>query len=109
MAHFLNDFIRPGPAILDTPVGLAFFDDAWFVASATMDKVLKFDRSGQLLDANFIGTGPGGIDARTFLTVIVPEPTAHTMVLVLSMVLLLAAVIKIPRLRHFACGVYLGR
>ena len=104
---FLNDFIRPGPATLDTPVGLAFFDDEWLVASATMDKVLKFDRSGQLLDANFIRAGSGGIDAPTFLTVIVPEPAALTMSLVL--ILLLAAGMTIRRLRHFAGSVYVGR
>jgi hypothetical protein len=100
LSAFLNDFIRPGQAILDTPVGLAFFDDAWFVSSASRDNVLKFDRSGQLLAANFIAAGLGGIDAPTFLTGIVPEPSAHAMLLVLSIVLLLAAATTLPRLRE---------
>lgn len=72
-----------------------------------MDKVLKFDRNGQLLDANFIRAGSGGIDAPTFLTVIVPEPTALFMLLIL--VVLLAAGMTIPRLRQSACRACLGR
>jgi hypothetical protein len=48
-----------------------------------MDKVLKFDRNGQLIDADFIAAGSGRIDGPTFLTVIVPEPSAHIMFLAL--------------------------
>jgi DNA-binding beta-propeller fold protein YncE len=95
---FVDDFIRPGPTVLDTPVGLEFLDDAWFVASATMDKVLKFDRNGQLINANFIASS-GGIDAPTFLTAIVPEPTAQTLLLVL---LAAAAIFARVAVRRFS-------
>ena len=76
--NFLGNFIRPGSSILNEPVGLAFFKDSWFVSSASDDKVLQFDSNGNLVDANFIPAGSGGMDAPTFLTGIssVPEPSS---------------------------------
>ncbi len=71
---FLNNFIRPGPNVLNNPIGLAYADDAWYVTSGPGDKVLKFGAQGQLIDANFIPSGLGGLDSPTFVTIVVPEP-----------------------------------
>ena len=73
--QFIDNFIRPGNTILDTPVGLEFYDNFWYVSSLTRDKVLQFDASGTLVNADFIPTQSGGIDGPLFLTaVVVPEP-----------------------------------
>ena len=70
---FVDNFIQPGSAILDEPVGLAFHNNSWFVSSASMDKVLQFDAGGTLVNANFIPAGSGGINGPVFITAI-PEP-----------------------------------
>lgn len=71
--NFVDRFIDPGSSILDEPIALAYYRDTWLVGSGTLDKILSFDKNGQLLNANFI-TG-SGINGPTFIAVAIPEPT----------------------------------
>ena len=94
---FIDNFIQPGSGILDQPVGLAFFNDSWFVSSASMDKVLQFDSAGALVDANFISAGSGGLDGPVFITGIsaVPEPS-----FIFPMLAMVTAILLFSRRRH---------
>ena len=65
--------------MLNDPVGLARVSDGWLVSSAAADKVLKFGFDGSLIDANFISSGSGGLDAPVYITVVpVPEVAASS-------------------------------
>jgi len=99
---FIDNFIQPGSGILDEPVGLEFFNDSWFVSSASADKVLQFDSAGGLINAKFIAAGSGGLDGPVFITGIasIPEPGFIFPLLAMTAVFLL-----LNRRRHFANAV----
>lgn len=82
---FIDNFIQPGSAILDVPVGLEFHNGSWFVSSVSMHKVLQFDAAGGLVNENFIPAGSGGLNAPVFITAVadsVPQVIAPTSLLV---------------------------
>ena len=87
----LGTFIQEPFSVIGQPVGLERYGDTWLVSSASLDKVLQFDDAGNLMDADFLPSGLGGMDGPTFLTIVeVPEPSPRTLLVgVLALLLVL--------------------